>query len=93
MFDRGGGDSAAILWSVLRFQIASDFLAISDRCDCDFAIWASKTKTHGLVFYLQLGPLYLRLVFVACGNLVRSFLLTVDNWFGLFYLRFPPSGN
>ena len=37
-------------------------------------------------FYLRLGLFYLRLVFVAYGHLVWSFLLTVI-WFGLFYLR------
>ena len=45
------------------------------------------------LFYLRLGLFCLRLVFVAYGNLVWSFLLTVENRFGLFYLRFPPSGN
>ena len=34
------------------------------------------------------------LVFFTYGwNSVWSFLLTVENRFGLFYLRFPPSGN
>ena len=32
-------------------------------------------------------------VFVGYGNLVWSFLLTVENQFGLFCLRFPLSGN
>ena len=42
------------------------------------------------LFYSRLGLFCLRLVFVAYGNLVWSFLLTVENRFGLFYLRFPP---
>ena len=51
-----------------------------------------RKKRVGL-FYLRLGLFHLRLVFVACGNLVWSFLLTVENRFGLFYLQFPPSGK
>ena len=39
------------------------------------------------VFYLQLGLFCLQLVFVAYGNLVWSFLLAVEIWFGLFCLR------
>ena len=37
-----------------------------------------------VVFYLRLGLCCLRLVFVAYGNLVGSFLLTVEIRFGLF---------
>ena len=51
-----------------------------------------KRKRVGL-FYLRLGLFCLWLVFVAYSNLVWSFLLTVENRFGLFCLRFPPSGN
>ena len=40
IFNRFGGDSAAILQSVLRFPSAR-FTAIGIRCDCDYAIWAS----------------------------------------------------
>ena len=47
-----------------------------------------KSTRVGL-FYLRLSLFYLRLVFVAYGNLVWSFLLTVENRFGLFYLRSP----
>ena len=55
--------------------------------------------------YLRLGLFCLRLVFVAYGNLVWSFLLTVEIWFGLLCLRWkiclvfftyrppPPSKN
>ena len=51
----------------------------------------------GRSFYLRVSLFYLRLVFVAYGQLawsflltVWSFLLTVEIRFGLFYLRFPP---
>ena len=56
-------------------------------------IWAG-------LFYLRVSLFYLRLVFVAYGQLAWSFLLTVEigfvflltveNRLGLFYLRFPP---
>ena len=42
------------------------------------------------LFYLRLCLFYLRLVFVAYGNWVWSFLLTVENRFGLFLLTVPP---
>ena len=56
------------------------------------------------LFYLRVSLLYLRLVFVAYGQLAWSFLLTVEIRFGLFCLRwkiglvfltygFPLSGN
>ena len=63
----------------------------------------------GVFFYLRLGLVCLRLVFVTYGclfclrlkfglvffayggNLVWSFVLTVENRLGLFYLRFPSS--
>ena len=43
-------------------------------------------KRVGL-FYFPLGVFHLRLVFVACGQLAWSFLLTVEIRFGLFCLR------
>ena len=42
--NRCRGDSAATLRSALRFQIAR-FPCVWNCCDCDFAIWASKSKT------------------------------------------------
>ena len=50
-----------------------------------------KTGRVGL-FYLRVSLFQLRLVFVAYGQLAWSFLLTVENRFGLFYLRFSQSG-
>ena len=37
-----GGDFGCDFPDTMRCEIASDFLAISNRRDCDFAIWASK---------------------------------------------------
>ena len=44
VFNRFRGDFGCGFTGTLRFQIASDFLVISNRCDRDFAIWASKTQ-------------------------------------------------
>ena len=43
----------------------------------------------GRSFLLTARFFYLRLVFVSYGSLAWSFLLTVENRFGLFYLQFP----
>ena len=43
-FSRFRGDSAAILWSALRFIQIVRFYSISNRSDCDFVIWASKVQ-------------------------------------------------
>ena len=42
------------------------------------------------LFYLRLILFYLRLVFVAYGQLAWSFLLTVEIRFGLLCLRWKP---
>ena len=47
----------------------------------------------GRFFLLTPRSFYLRLVFVAYGNLVWSFYLELKNRFGRFLLTVPPSGN
>ena len=48
---------------------------------------SSSVKQGVGLFYLQVSLFYLRLVFVAYGQLAWSFLLTAENRFGLSCLR------
>ena len=44
----------------------------------------------GRYFYLRLGLFYLRLVLAAYGRVAWSFLVTIENRFGLSCLRWKP---
>ena len=74
------------LWSLKEApqsrKVSLDLLEVWGK----FLIPLSLLERVGL-FYLRVSLFYLRLVFVAYGQLAWSFLLTVEIWFGLFRLR------
>ena len=54
--NRFRGDSAAMLQSALRFQVARDLIAIWNCRDCDFPMWASKSASAKEIKMDHCGP-------------------------------------